>query len=121
MNQLLGRERLERQGLFRPDEVARRIAEHQSGLRRPPQAPLDPPDLPALVRSLAGVGGVPGYRRAIVVDLVARPGAKACLAPILSPAHYSSPINGQIRCSKMYTWSFFMAQLFTSSTHAFNA
>ena len=31
MNQLLGRERLERQGLFRPDEVARRIAEHQSG------------------------------------------------------------------------------------------
>ena len=33
MAQLLGRERLERQGLFRPEEVARRIAEHQSGLR----------------------------------------------------------------------------------------
>ena len=31
MNELLGRERLERQGFFRPDEVARRIAEHQSG------------------------------------------------------------------------------------------
>ena len=31
MNQLLGRERLERQGLFHPEEVARRIAEHQSG------------------------------------------------------------------------------------------
>ncbi len=31
MNQLLGRERLEQQGIFRPDEVARRIAEHQSG------------------------------------------------------------------------------------------
>ena len=33
MAQLLGRERLERQGLFRPEEVARRIGEHQSGLR----------------------------------------------------------------------------------------
>jgi asparagine synthase (glutamine-hydrolysing) len=31
MNQLLGRERLERQGLFQPDVVARRIAEHRSG------------------------------------------------------------------------------------------
>jgi asparagine synthase (glutamine-hydrolysing) len=31
MNQLLGRERLERQGLFKPEVVARRIAEHQSG------------------------------------------------------------------------------------------
>ena len=31
--QLLGRERLERQGLFRPEEVARRIAEHQAGTR----------------------------------------------------------------------------------------
>ena len=31
MNELLGRERLERQGLFNPDVVARRIAEHQSG------------------------------------------------------------------------------------------
>lgn len=30
---LLGRERLERQGLFRPDGVALRIAEHQAGLR----------------------------------------------------------------------------------------
>ena len=33
MDQLLGRERLERQGLFRPEEVARRIAEHQAGVR----------------------------------------------------------------------------------------
>ena len=33
MTQLLGRERLVRQGLFRPEEVARRISEHQSGLR----------------------------------------------------------------------------------------
>jgi asparagine synthase (glutamine-hydrolysing) len=33
MSRLLSRERLERQGLFRHDEVARRIAEHQSGLR----------------------------------------------------------------------------------------
>jgi asparagine synthase (glutamine-hydrolysing) len=32
MNQLLDRERLERQGLFHPEEVGRRIAEHQSGL-----------------------------------------------------------------------------------------
>ncbi len=31
MNELLGRERLERQGLFNPAVVARRIAEHQSG------------------------------------------------------------------------------------------
>ena len=31
LNELLGRERLERQGVFRPDVVARRIAEHQSG------------------------------------------------------------------------------------------
>jgi len=31
MNQLLGRQRLERQGLFHYEEVARRIAEHQSG------------------------------------------------------------------------------------------
>jgi asparagine synthase (glutamine-hydrolysing) len=31
MNQLLGRERLVRQGLFQPDVVARRIAEHTSG------------------------------------------------------------------------------------------
>jgi asparagine synthase (glutamine-hydrolysing) len=31
MNQLLGRLRLEQQGIFRPDQVARRIAEHQSG------------------------------------------------------------------------------------------
>lgn len=33
LNALLGRERLERQGLFRPDEVARRIGEHQAGVR----------------------------------------------------------------------------------------
>jgi asparagine synthase (glutamine-hydrolysing) len=33
MTRLLGRERLERQGLFRPEEVARRINEHQWGLR----------------------------------------------------------------------------------------
>jgi asparagine synthase (glutamine-hydrolysing) len=32
MTRLLGRERLERQGLFDPGEVARRITEHQSGL-----------------------------------------------------------------------------------------
>jgi asparagine synthase (glutamine-hydrolysing) len=31
VDEKLGRERLERQGLFRSDEVARRIAEHQSG------------------------------------------------------------------------------------------
>jgi asparagine synthase (glutamine-hydrolysing) len=31
MNELLGRERLERQGIFKPDVVGRRIAEHQSG------------------------------------------------------------------------------------------
>jgi asparagine synthase (glutamine-hydrolysing) len=39
LNQLLGRERLERQGLFHADEVARRIAEHQSG-RRDHRKPL---------------------------------------------------------------------------------
>jgi len=39
MNQLLGRERLDRQGLFHADEVARRIAEHQSG-RRDHRKPL---------------------------------------------------------------------------------
>ena len=33
MGRLLDRDRLTRQGLFRPDEVARRIAEHQSGVR----------------------------------------------------------------------------------------
>jgi asparagine synthase (glutamine-hydrolysing) len=33
MGQLLDRDRLTRQGLFRPDEVALRIAEHQSGVR----------------------------------------------------------------------------------------
>ena len=33
VDQLLGRDRLERQGLFRPEEVARRIAEHQAGVR----------------------------------------------------------------------------------------
>jgi asparagine synthase (glutamine-hydrolysing) len=33
VEQLLGRERLERQGIFRPDEVASRVAEHQAGLR----------------------------------------------------------------------------------------
>jgi asparagine synthase (glutamine-hydrolysing) len=32
LEQLLGRERLERQGLFRPDEVALRIHEHQQGI-----------------------------------------------------------------------------------------
>ena len=42
-----------RQGLFRPDEVARRIGEHRAGRPRPPQAALDAPDVPALVRSLA--------------------------------------------------------------------
>ena len=31
MNELLGRERLKRQGLFNPEVVARRIGEHQSG------------------------------------------------------------------------------------------
>ena len=31
MNQLLSRDRLERQGIFNADEVARKIAEHQSG------------------------------------------------------------------------------------------
>jgi asparagine synthase (glutamine-hydrolysing) len=39
MNQLLGRERLKRQGLFHADEVSRRIAEHQSG-RRDHRKPL---------------------------------------------------------------------------------
>jgi asparagine synthase (glutamine-hydrolysing) len=33
MDRLLGRQRLQRQGLFQPDEVARRIAEHQAGVR----------------------------------------------------------------------------------------
>jgi asparagine synthase (glutamine-hydrolysing) len=33
MKQLLGRERLERQGIFQPEEVARRIDEHQAGVR----------------------------------------------------------------------------------------
>jgi asparagine synthase (glutamine-hydrolysing) len=33
LDRLLGRDRLERQGLFRPDEVARRVAEHRSGAR----------------------------------------------------------------------------------------
>jgi asparagine synthase (glutamine-hydrolysing) len=33
LGSLLARERLERQGLFRPDEVARRVAEHQAGVR----------------------------------------------------------------------------------------
>ncbi len=32
LNQLLSRERLKRQGIFHPEMVARRIAEHQSGL-----------------------------------------------------------------------------------------
>ncbi|APW61373.1 asparagine synthase (glutamine-hydrolyzing) [Paludisphaera borealis] len=33
LDRLLGRDRLERQGLFQPDEVARRIEEHRSGAR----------------------------------------------------------------------------------------
>jgi asparagine synthase (glutamine-hydrolysing) len=33
LDRLLGRERLERQGLFRPDEVALRIHEHRQGIR----------------------------------------------------------------------------------------
>jgi asparagine synthase (glutamine-hydrolysing) len=33
LDSLLGRSRLERQGLFAPDEVARRIQEHQAGVR----------------------------------------------------------------------------------------
>src|SRR5205823_4132407 len=33
LQSLLGRDRLERQGLFRPDEVALRIREHQNGVR----------------------------------------------------------------------------------------
>ena len=33
VDRLLGRDRLERQGIFRPDEVARRIAEHRAGIR----------------------------------------------------------------------------------------
>jgi asparagine synthase (glutamine-hydrolysing) len=33
MADLLGRDRLTRQGLFNPDEVERRVAEHQSGER----------------------------------------------------------------------------------------
>jgi asparagine synthase (glutamine-hydrolysing) len=39
MSRLLDRERLERQGLFHAAEVARRIAEHQSG-RRDHRKPL---------------------------------------------------------------------------------
>jgi asparagine synthase (glutamine-hydrolysing) len=33
LDQMLSPSRLERQGLFRPDEVARRIAEHKAGIR----------------------------------------------------------------------------------------
>ena len=33
LDRLLGRERLERQGIFRPEEVARRIDEHRAGVR----------------------------------------------------------------------------------------
>jgi asparagine synthase (glutamine-hydrolysing) len=33
LDQLLGRERLQRQGLFRPEEITRRIEEHRSGVR----------------------------------------------------------------------------------------
>lgn len=33
VNRLLGPDRLERQGIFRPEEVARRIAEHRAGVR----------------------------------------------------------------------------------------
>src|SRR5262249_9856395 len=33
LDRLLGRERLTAQGLFRPDEVARRVAEHRAGVR----------------------------------------------------------------------------------------
>jgi asparagine synthase (glutamine-hydrolysing) len=33
LGSLLGRDRLQRQGLFHPDEVARRVAEHQAGVR----------------------------------------------------------------------------------------
>ncbi|WP_422926980.1 asparagine synthase (glutamine-hydrolyzing) [Singulisphaera sp. PoT] len=33
LDSLLARERLERQGLFRPDEVSRRVLEHQQGVR----------------------------------------------------------------------------------------
>jgi asparagine synthase (glutamine-hydrolysing) len=33
LDSLLGRERLQRQGLFRPDEVARRVREHREGTR----------------------------------------------------------------------------------------
>jgi len=39
MARLLGRERLKRQGLFQPEDVARRITEHQSG-RRDHRKPL---------------------------------------------------------------------------------
>jgi asparagine synthase (glutamine-hydrolysing) len=33
LDELLGPDRLRRQGLFRPDEVARRIGEHRDGVR----------------------------------------------------------------------------------------
>jgi asparagine synthase (glutamine-hydrolysing) len=33
LDDLLGPDRLARQGLFRPDEVARRVAEHRAGVR----------------------------------------------------------------------------------------
>lgn len=33
VSELLGRERLERQGIFRPDDVARRVQEHREGVR----------------------------------------------------------------------------------------
>ena len=55
MDDLLGRQRLERQGLFNPEVVARRIAEHV-GPTRPPQAAVDAADFPALVRPLAASG-----------------------------------------------------------------
>ena len=33
LDRLLGPDRLARQGIFRPDEVARRVAEHRAGVR----------------------------------------------------------------------------------------
>jgi asparagine synthase (glutamine-hydrolysing) len=33
VDRLLGRDRLQRQGIFRPEEVARRVAEHRAGVR----------------------------------------------------------------------------------------